>query len=130
MRADDDLKVRIKVDVSNVDKELGRLGHGFNPEDLLRLETALVASYIRTQLAVHVITDKLRASGRLSSRLITKGTVWRGRITYHIRYARFEVRRPGVRRRPPFTSHNFMEPAEHVNTAYMRAMLAFLRGEE
>lgn len=124
-----DAHLYITVDVGGADRELRRLEHGFDLEDLAAFEAVLTAQFQATQQAVHVRTGKLKASGTISSR--TSEHAWHGEISYSaIRpasrnsgpadYAPYEQARGGA--------HDFIAPAEALDGAYEGVVMRFLRG--
>lgn len=83
---------------------------GLDTETRAALEAALITVFNATQAAVHVISGKLKASGRFSSS--SNGEVWTGEIKYGgkeygVGYAWYEQRRGGT--------HDFMDVAGHMD---------------
>ena len=124
-----------RVDISKVERELGRLEHG--PTDSwARFETVLAALFLKTQAVVHIETGSLKASGRIESH--RRAGNWFGEIEYggvsspdlpepdpgparHVHYAEYEQRRGGA--------HDFMAPIDGADPGFVSAMMAWYDGE-
>lgn len=108
----------VEYDTSDYDELLRELEDEPHADTIIRLESILSTAFAATQAKVHVITGRLRASGRISSS-ITDGH-WSGEITYGgpgtgVEYAWYEERRGG--------HHDYMEPAEGLDDAFAEAIL-------
>jgi len=121
--------VYVHVDTSDVDAELDRLADGPDTRTVLALEAVLTAQFAATQAAVHIRTGSLKTSGNPESD--RDRHTWTGEIRYGgeaegaiknpVLYAEFEQRRGDT--------HDFLAPAEALESAYGAVMLAFLRGD-
>lgn len=110
--------MRIDYDTRDFDDLLDDLEDEPGNDTILALESILSTAFAETQAVVHVITGKLRRSGRVSSR-VSNGR-WEGEITYGgpgtgVEYAWYEERRGG--------HHDYMEPAEGLDEAFAEAIL-------
>lgn len=73
--------VRTRCDTSEVDRDLYRISRGPNWRTHLRLDQVLIEQFQATQMAVHVVTGSLKASG-LPHAHGEPGGGWTGSITY------------------------------------------------
>lgn len=85
------------LNTSDVDFHLEKSG-GMDLEDVVALEAALTTVFQATQAVVHVISGRLRESGRMESD--SSGDTWTGTIIYgggtsRVGYAWYEERRGG-----------------------------------
>ncbi len=71
----------IKVDKSEVERELFRLSRGPTWFTHKRLDQVLLDQFLLTQAAVHVLTGSLKASGAPSTSMDRDGD-WQGEISY------------------------------------------------
>lgn len=118
----------IKLEVHDeFDREINRFADGVPIEYLLQFEIVLHEQFRGTQAAVHVITRSLKSSGKMSSS--HSKSSWEGEITYGgasegihnpVDYAEYERERDGV--------HDFLAPAEAIESEYQNAMMTYLRG--
>lgn len=105
---DTSFSVRIEVDLGRIPRELERLEH----PPVIELEGVLATTFSITQGRVHVITGKLKASGRPSSTYVED--VWEGTLSYDRIPGIFELARgpkPSEHHHPPDT-HFFFDPVE------------------
>ncbi len=101
-------RLRIDLDLSDFYEALNVI-EGPGPETLAALDVTLQAGYAQTQVAVHVITGSLKASGRTEVEYEPGSEVWQGDIVYGgpspgsvnnpVEYAEYERARGG--------SHNY-----------------------
>jgi hypothetical protein len=108
------VSVHFFVDDEDVLHELDRLAAGPSPvvEDF---ESVLLGSFVATEIHVHVITGKLKASGAPDSSF--DGATWRGTISYARYPGIFELARGNMpTANHPEGSHFFFEPPEGSDT--------------
>ncbi len=119
--------IRIERASNDIEKEIDRLADGPTLSDLLKFESVLANQFRATQAAVHVITQSLKLSGKMSSS--SNNNKWMGDIVYGgpseginnpVDYAEYERERDG--------SHDFLAPAEALSDEYIQAMNSFLGG--
>jgi hypothetical protein len=133
--------VKHHVNTGNVEQLFRRLGGGFGTDDILRFENLAASLFAETQIAVHVITGSLKATGQLHtdtspsrkswSATISYGPTWSGMPTPvpgpwradrpPSEYAEYEQRRPG---------HDWMAPIRHADQRWIHSMMAYVRGED
>ena len=103
------MSVEYRLDTSDVDFHFTKQG-GLDAETVFALESALTTVFQATQSVVHVISGRLRESGRMESNV--HGNTWTGKIEYGgglsgVDYAWYEQRRGG--------SHDFLAIAEGMD---------------
>lgn len=106
--------------------EVNRLGRAPSFKTIGQLEATTQAGFRATQLAVHVITGSLKASGRTETDF--DGKVWSGTLIYGgasapinpVRYAKYELARGG--------SHYFFGPMDAFEAQYRAAVRSHYRG--
>lgn len=101
--------VRFDVDLDGAGRELERLQH----PPVAALEGVLATTFAITESRVHVITGKLKGSGRPSSEY--HGDVWTGTLSYDRYPGIFELERGPKRTRHHggiADSHFFFDPVE------------------
>jgi len=114
------VSVTFEIDMSRVDRQLDHLSDGPDTDDILRFEAIMAALFTETQIAAHLRTGHLIASGSYDTE--TRGDVWHGHIKYEANYAIYEQARGGL--------HDFMRPVYHADGAFLGALLAYVRGRE
>lgn len=127
------MSIQITSDWSWVEREFARLQALPGGEALGVLDAIILAGYAATQGAVHIITGRLKESGRHISMVV--GKEWQGEIHYgtpgvwdthhhhygpEVIYAMFEQRRDGT--------HDFMSPLFGLDDVLTEAMIRILRG--
>lgn len=94
------------------------------------LEGNLASAFAKTQAQTHVISGRLKASGRTESDL--RGHVWEGSILYGgpkgspAYYAIYELNRGGTR--PDGTPHDFFSGLEAFDKGFEKAIDEFFAG--
>lgn len=89
-----------------------------------KLETVLASAYATTQARVHIITGRLKASGRTASDFT--GKVWSGEVRYGgpkstpAYYGIYEMHRKGVK--PGLGPHDFYDGLEVYDPQFVAAI--------
>lgn len=124
--------IKYTVDVHDVVDEIDRLQDAPDERAVLALDGVLTRLYARSQMAVHVITGSLEASGKIEMDFDDAGHVWSGDISYGgaapgavhdpVIYAYFEYQRKG-----PHSA--FIDVIEEGGPEFGAAVLAAVRGD-
>lgn len=119
--------INIKQTSKGIEDEVDRMSNGPSADDLLLLEIVLQSQFRATQVGVHKQTKSLQLSGKMSSDF--KNNKWEGEITYGgpsegihnpVDYAEYERERDG--------NHDFLNFADELDSEYVSAIKAFLKG--
>lgn len=122
----------ITSDWDEVDHELDRLAMMPTPKTTSLLDTALDYSFGLTQAAVHVVTGRLKAGGRVIAGGDMLDAGWTGEISYSainpedgVDYAIYEKRRGAhwLGKSDVRGSHDFFAPLETVEPVFVAAIL-------
>ena len=100
------MSIRFEVDASDALRELRRLEDGPDTQHILGLHGVTIAQFFATQMAVHVDTGSLRASGKVDGNWNRTTSAYTGEISYggdapggvheSVDYAKYEQRRAGI----------------------------------
>jgi hypothetical protein len=132
--------IHLSSDYTALDREIDRLGRMPDFKTVAELDAVLHQGFVKTQAAVHVETESLKASGKESSEVDKLDHAWEGEIEYGgpslgpnnpVNYAIYEKARGAGGAGGPSDlkgDHDFMAPLPSLHPSYITAIKKGLAG--